>query len=80
MAKKEFDPKGKTLTFEFESVEAAKEFKSWLCNAGEQYYWTSMEIAETRKEGPITGLDFDYWKGDTIPVKCGRLSERDKDE
>ena len=63
---------GNNLTFEFDNPKAAQHFKIWLCEAGEQDYWTWMECREQEEEGDITGLDFDYWNGDMVKVKCGR--------
>lgn len=61
------------LSFEFESDAAAQHFKDWLSGAGEQGYWDWMECREDEEPGPITGTSFDYWSGNTISVKCGRL-------
>jgi len=71
--KKQGNP-GKTLTFNFTSKEAANHFKTWLCESGEQSYWDWMECREQDEEGPITGLEFDYWNEGIIDVKCGRLA------
>ena len=71
-----FDFKGKTLTFEFENERAANHFKVWLCEQGEQDYWTWMECRESEEAGDITGNDFEYHNvtGSIIPVKCGRIT------
>jgi hypothetical protein len=75
MSDKKFDVKGTKLTFEFESEEALNHFKHWLCGQGEQDYWIWMECREQEEEGPITGLDFDYWHGAKVKVKCGRMDD-----
>ena len=64
-----------SLTFQFENVEAAEHFKSWFCDQGEEDYWASMSEIENEEDGDITGLEFDYWSGDLILVKCGRFSD-----
>ena len=76
MAEKKQEDKTK-LTFKFETEEAAKEFKSWLCEQGEQDYWIWMEEQETQKPGKITALEFDYSKSQVIPVKCGRMDDKE---
>lgn len=70
----EFKTKSKTLTFEFENVEAANHFKLWLCESGEQGYWEWMDYYEQEEDGNITGLQFEYHSEtpEVIEVKCGR--------
>ncbi len=74
-----------SLVFEFENEEALLNFKSWFCGAGEQKYWDWMKVVEMDEEGPVTGVDFDFW-GDTtglegfnqsrvINVTCGRIDK-----
>jgi hypothetical protein len=48
-----------TLTFEFPDVEAANDFKTWLCNSGEQQYWNDAERF----------VDFDYFQGSVVPCE-----------
>ncbi len=64
------------LVFEFASPEAAAHFKSWLCESGEQDYWNWMEVREEEEDSDITGCDFDYWSGDVVKVKCGRITKK----
>jgi hypothetical protein len=72
-----FNNHGSELVFKFDNKEAANQFKSWLCGAGEQDYWNWMEHQEEEMDGPITGLSFNYHTGDdTIPVKCGRMEDQ----
>lgn len=69
-----FEPSSRELVIRFASREAARHFKSWLCEAGEQDYWQWMEMREQEDASRhITGIEFDYFKGSLIPVKCGRL-------
>ena len=76
MAAKGFETKSEILTFRFQNKEAAKHFKSWLCGQGEQDYWDWMREREQQENGDITGLKFDYWNGDAVDVKCGRLDKK----
>jgi len=62
-----------TLTFQFENVRAAELFKSWMCESGEQQYWEWQTERELDEDGPITGLEFDWWNGSLVIVKCGRF-------
>lgn len=39
----EFTMTSNELTIKFETVEQANNFKSWLCNQGEQDYWLQAE-------------------------------------
>lgn len=71
----EFKASGTKLTFEFDNEEALNHFKLWLCEQGEQDYWMWMEYREQEETGDITAVDFDYWHGETIKVKCGRQDE-----
>ena len=64
-----------SLTFQFENLEAAEHFKSWLCGSGEQYYWDWMVERESEEDGDITGIHFNYNDGDLVIVKCGRFSD-----
>lgn len=63
-----------TLVIKFDNIKAANHFKLWLCEQGEQDYWQWMENSELDESGNITGLKFDYFQCDVIPVKCGRLT------
>ena len=72
---KTFKAKGTTLTLKFDNEEALNHFKSWLDWQGEQDYWTWMECREQEESGPITGVKFDYFNGDTIKIECGRLDD-----
>ena len=71
-----FEVTGPTLTFKFDSEEAAEHFKVWMCESGEQSYWEWMEYREQEEEGDITGVCFSYHNedGSIIPVECGRLN------
>lgn len=81
MAKNKFDKHDNKLVFIFDNKEAANHFKAWLCESGEQEYWTWMEEQEQREKGNITGLNFDYHSGDeTIPVQCGRRDCKSNDD
>lgn len=61
---KDFAPDSKTLTIEFDSIEDADNFKTWLCNRGEQY------LQEDDFENG-SFVDFDYHDpgGSTIIAK-----------
>lgn len=76
----DFEVKGTKLTFEFENELALNHFKDWMCGSGEQQYWQWMEYREEEKEnvGDITGVDFDYWDGATIKVKCSRMNKEEE--
>lgn len=50
------------LTIEFDNVETADHFATWLCEQGEQDYWAWMEQREQEETGDITAM-FDYHKG-----------------
>lgn len=71
-AEGKFEVDSSELVFKFDNPRAAHHFKVWLCEAGEQDYWGWMEYREEDEAGDITGREFDYWKGNTIEVKCGR--------
>jgi hypothetical protein len=38
-----------------------------------------MEVRESEDKGDITGTIFDYWKGNEIPVECGRLDKPEEE-
>lgn len=74
------------ITIEFSNKEAAKEFATWLCEAGEQAYWNWMEEREIESDNPeLTAKIFNYHgvkEGNTkqtflpdgnITTVCGRL-------
>lgn len=73
----------RSLTIEFDNDEAMKHFALWLCEAGEEDYWTWMECREQEEEGDITATSFKYWgppgwdngfmPDDIIRTECGRL-------
>ena len=71
-----FDPKSKTLSFQFDNERAALNFKNWLHEQGEQHYWAWMQEAESWEAGNITGLQFNYHSSATIKVDCGRLDKQ----
>lgn len=48
------------LVIKFPTKEAAVHFASWLCGAGEQYYWMWMECREEETAGDITATSFHY--------------------
>jgi hypothetical protein len=73
---KNFKMQSEILTLRFQSKQAAEHFKHWLCGQGEQDYWIWMQEREQREKGDITGLRFDYWQGDIVDVKCGRLDKK----
>lgn len=69
----------KKLIIEFDNQEALEHFASWLCESGEQDYWTWMESQEQEEPGPITAVTIDYHNGqnkflpdNTIRTVCGR--------
>jgi len=65
------------VLLQFETEAAARYFREWLCESGEQDYWQYMEAREDDDpEDDITGLEFDYHhRSGLIPVKCGRFTE-----
>lgn len=70
----DFDVSHTEVTLSFDNVKAANHFKAWLCESGEQSYCDWMVYRERGETGPITGIDFDYWCGGLVRVKCGRLT------
>jgi hypothetical protein len=70
-----------TVKINFDNKEAAKGFLTWLCEQGEQDYWTWQECREQEETGDITATNFDYWvqskkefaKGLEVNAHCGRL-------
>ncbi len=75
-----------TLKIDFDNEEAKEHFASWLCEQGEQDYWTWMEYREQEETGPITVKVFHYHgpankkphrflKDSIIRTTCGRLDE-----
>lgn len=82
--------KNHTLKFVFDNEKALKHFATWLCEQGEQEYWTWMEEQEAEEAGDITCVEFDYWggtgsgkdylKNNTIVATCGRLSDESAEE
>ncbi len=55
-----FKVSGTKITFEFDNQAMADHFKTWLCESGEQDYWTWMECREQEEDGNITARNFDY--------------------
>jgi hypothetical protein len=47
------------LTFEFPSLEARYEFVSWLCEGGEQDYWSWCFHPDGGDN--LAAVTFDYW-------------------
>lgn len=47
------------LIIKFHSKAARKHFAEWLCEQGEQNYWTWMEYREQEEPGDIT-VSFEY--------------------
>lgn len=85
------DPKEPVkLTIEFTDRKVMEHFATWLCESGEQEYWSWMEVREEEEPGDITATTFDYHgakgKGkflcdDTIRTYAGRLtSEQEEDD
>lgn len=64
-----FDDHSETLVFKFKNKQIANHFKSWLCNSGEQDYWTSMEYVQEEYDEQITVKRFDYHTG-TDEIIC----------
>lgn len=48
------------LKIKFDNEEAALHFAEWLCNSGEQEYWSYMECRELEDDGNITAVNFHY--------------------
>ena len=70
-----FDNVGETgeLVFKFANADAARHFKLWLCESGEQSYWDWMTEREQEEEGDITATSFDYHTDDnTIGTTTSR--------
>lgn len=74
MKKSKFDTDKKTLTFNFDSVEDANIFKSWLCGSGEQDFWMWEECRLQEADQDASKLSkFDYWnKEDTAVINVTR--------
>lgn len=77
MTKCKFDTDKTTLTFNFDSVEAANLFKRWLCGSGEQDYWTWEEENESRQLDIVDNIDykssqFSYWSDDPSVIKVSK--------
>lgn len=69
------------IKFEFDKSEkdAVDHFMSWLCEQGEQDYWTWMEYREQEDDGQITLRNFDYdWKSLSVSCDVGRMSEEEE--
>lgn len=49
-----------TVKFNFENELAADQFLTWLCEQGEQDYWTWQEAGVPEETATVT---FDYWRG-----------------
>lgn len=47
------------VKIEFDNDKMADEFLTWLCEQGEQDYWSWMECQDDGKESMVT---FNYWK------------------
>lgn len=61
-----------------EEREAAKHFLVWLCEQGEQDYWTWMEYREGENAGDITMLRLKYdFKKFTVEPELGRLDRKE---
>ena len=52
------------LKIEFDNKDALEEFATWLCESGEQDYWTWMEVQEERLKGDVTATHFNYHNED----------------
>jgi len=65
------------LTIEFDTKKACEYFMEYLCEAGEQDYWKSMEYVEEKDTSDgITAIDFDYdFKKGKIKTVSGRLDK-----
>jgi len=67
------------LTIEFDNHKARKHFVEWLCNQGEQDYWTWMDYREEEDSSKgLTVTKFHYWDNgrlifDTLKTTCGRM-------
>ncbi len=49
-----------TIKIEFDNAEAAHHFALWLCESGEQDYFTWMTYRESEEEGDISAIIFHY--------------------
>jgi hypothetical protein len=74
LAKSKFDSDKATLTFNFDSVEDANNFKSWLCGSGEQHFWTWEEyrLQEADDQDASNLSKFDYWNKETSVINVTR--------
>lgn len=52
------------VTIKFKTKEAAEDFSSWLCEAGEQDYFQWAEIRESEDPDLKTAQEFNYGKAD----------------
>jgi hypothetical protein len=68
-----------TISITFDNAKAARHFALWLCDAGEQDYWTWMEYREQEEKGNITATSFHYHgeedlsKEKTDPTRYGKF-------
>jgi len=62
------------VIFDMKSKNHAKEFLSWLCNSGEQYYWDWMEDGDlseyTIDEFKIPFDSLDEYNNEDCIVEC----------
>ena len=58
------------VTLKFKTKEAAEDFSSWMCEAGEQDYWQWAEIRESEDPDLTTAQEFNYGK----PNKKGDIA------
>jgi hypothetical protein len=72
-----YEPRNPHLRIHFANTRAARHFKTWLCESGEQAYWGWMEFRESEEDGDITAVSFDYQGQEIIKTKCGRLTDED---
>jgi hypothetical protein len=60
-----FEPTSNKLTFEFETIEDADQFKSWMCNQGEQSFYV---YDEKTKEEIYYSFFYHIKGGNTVKV------------
>lgn len=49
-----------TVKIHFPTKKSADNFLTWLCEGGEQDYWSWMEFGDPEEDAVVT---FDYWHG-----------------
>ena len=66
------------VKIEFATQKAAGHFLTWLCEQGEQDYWTWQECREEEEAGDITAVNFNYdFKALTATTELGRVTKEE---